>query len=34
MINHSIKNILLNQRQYSDKNVFKNINVQIEKIIK
>jgi UDP-N-acetylglucosamine--N-acetylmuramyl-(pentapeptide) pyrophosphoryl-undecaprenol N-acetylglucosamine transferase len=28
-----IKNILSNQRQYSDKNIFKNINIHIEKII-
>tara|TARA_B100001059_G_scaffold233977_1_gene275282 strand:+ start:568 stop:1665 length:1098 start_codon:yes stop_codon:yes gene_type:complete len=28
-----IKNILVNQRQYSDKNVFKNLNIHIEKII-
>ena len=28
-----IKNILANQRQYSDKNIFKNINIHIEKII-
>ena len=28
-----IKNILLNQRQYSDKNVFKNLYIQIEKIL-
>jgi UDP-N-acetylglucosamine--N-acetylmuramyl-(pentapeptide) pyrophosphoryl-undecaprenol N-acetylglucosamine transferase len=29
----SIKNILSNQRQYSDKNIFKNLNMIIEKII-
>jgi len=29
----SIKNILANQSQYSDKNIFKNINTHIEKII-
>ena len=28
-----IKNILVNQSQYSDKNIFKNINTHIEKII-
>ena len=28
-----IKNILAKQSQYSDKNIFKNINIQIEKII-
>jgi UDP-N-acetylglucosamine--N-acetylmuramyl-(pentapeptide) pyrophosphoryl-undecaprenol N-acetylglucosamine transferase len=28
-----IKNILANQRQYSDKNIFKNMNYHIEKII-
>ena len=28
-----IKNILENQNQYSDKNIFKNINTHIEKII-
>ena len=28
-----IKNILANQSQYSDKNIFKNINIHIEKII-
>ena len=28
-----IKNILTNQSQYSDKNIFKNINTHIEKII-
>jgi UDP-N-acetylglucosamine--N-acetylmuramyl-(pentapeptide) pyrophosphoryl-undecaprenol N-acetylglucosamine transferase len=28
-----IKNILLNQSQYSDKNVFKNVSIHIEKII-
>ena len=28
-----IKNILVNQSQYSDKNIFKNINIHIEKII-
>tara|TARA_B100000902_G_scaffold388798_1_gene435010 strand:- start:8925 stop:10019 length:1095 start_codon:yes stop_codon:yes gene_type:complete len=28
-----IKNILYNQRQYSDKNIFRNLNTQIEKII-
>ena len=29
----SIKKILLNQRQYSDSEIFKNINIQIEKIL-
>ena len=29
----SIKNILSNQRQYSDVDIFKNLNKQIEKII-
>jgi UDP-N-acetylglucosamine--N-acetylmuramyl-(pentapeptide) pyrophosphoryl-undecaprenol N-acetylglucosamine transferase len=29
----SISNILSNQRQHSDKNIFKNLNVQIEKIL-
>ena len=28
-----IKNMLTNQSQYSDKNIFKNINTHIEKII-
>jgi len=28
-----IKNIISNQRQYSDKNVFSNLNIQIEKIL-
>ena len=28
-----VKNILANQSQYSDKNIFKNINIHIEKII-
>jgi UDP-N-acetylglucosamine--N-acetylmuramyl-(pentapeptide) pyrophosphoryl-undecaprenol N-acetylglucosamine transferase len=28
-----IKNILVNQSQYSDKNIFKNINIHIKKII-
>ena len=28
-----IKNILSNQRQYSDKNVFKNLYIQIDKIL-
>ena len=28
-----IKNILINQNQYSDKNIFQNINIHIEKII-
>ena len=28
-----IKNILTNQSQYSDKNIFKNINIHVEKII-
>ena len=28
-----IRNILSNQRQYSDKNIYENLNVQIEKII-
>ena len=27
------KNILVNQNQYSDKNIFQNINIHIEKII-
>ena len=29
----SIKNVLSNQRQYSDKNIFRNLKDQIEKII-
>ena len=28
-----IKNILTNQSQYSDKNIFQNLNIHIEKII-
>ena len=28
-----VQNILANQRQYSDKNIFKNINTHIKKII-
>ena len=28
-----IEKILLNQRQYSDKDIFRNINVEIKKII-
>jgi UDP-N-acetylglucosamine--N-acetylmuramyl-(pentapeptide) pyrophosphoryl-undecaprenol N-acetylglucosamine transferase len=28
-----VRNILVNQNQYSDKNIFKNINIHIEKII-
>ena len=28
-----IKKIISNQRQYSDKNVFSNLNIQIEKIL-
>ena len=28
-----VRNILVNQNQYSDKNIFKNININIEKII-
>ena len=31
--NTLIKNILFNQRQYSDKNIFKNLNIQLEKIL-
>jgi UDP-N-acetylglucosamine--N-acetylmuramyl-(pentapeptide) pyrophosphoryl-undecaprenol N-acetylglucosamine transferase len=31
--NALIKNILFNQRQYSDKNIFKNLNIQLEKIL-
>ena len=28
-----IKNILLNQRQYSDKDIYNNLNIELEKII-
>ena len=28
-----LKNILLNQKQHSDKNIFENLNSQIEKIL-
>ncbi len=31
--NTLIKNTLFNQRQYSDKNIFKNLNIQLEKIL-
>ena len=29
----SLKNILLNQKHYSDKNIFKNLHTQLEKIL-